>query len=589
MKSLGRPLGRPGPHRAAQLSVSPNNPPPLNSILRRVLHLVLLPGGLYLILFVLLTDRLILRFSTRLWGVSQDVFQQAWTLWWVHHAVTQLHQHPLYTMLVEYPMGAWLWGHSLMLFNGALGIVLSPFLDLVQLYNTLVIFGFVASGVTAFWLSYYLTRATVASLVAGFIFTFSHYHFAHLLSHLDLVSMEWLPLFILCWFALLQNPNWKWGAGAGLSLGLVLWTHAYYFFYCLLAGGLVLGWFVLVKRDAQFLIRGKYPQAFAAFTIVALLTCGPLVGGFMWSSVGERIVGHDPTQNSLDLVALVVPARIWRFHPTTKPYWASWKGNLSETNAALPLAALAVAVGVWVKRRSIRDPNLGLWYILLLFFGVLSLGPVLHFNGDVVQGVPMPYALLETVLPPIRTMGVPGRMIVMSLLALAVINAFGLRALLRGGLWSRVLAVLVIGLIVIESLPTTIATMSPVVPAYVNALRALPDGAVLDRVGLATKPGIPPGQVMYFQTVHQKPIAFGYLSRVPAVVVAQNTRISEQFAQGQFDKLCVEFGLRYLVVPPNEFNDTTRYEPIYRDAEAIIFDLAAPQSLPNPIICRGSR
>lgn len=560
-----------------------------HSLLLRILFLGLVPVGLYFVLFVLLTDRLIFRFSTRLWAISQDGFQQVWTLWWVNHAVTQLHQTPFYTTLVEYPMGAWLWGHSLMLFNGALGIVLLPLLNLIQLYNALVIFGFVASGVTAFWLSYHVTRAIIPSLVAGFVFTFSNYHFAHLLSHLDLVSMEWIPLFILCWYALIKQPNWKWGIGAGVSLGLVLWTHAYYFFYCILAGLLIVGWFAFVKRGVRFLVEGNYRTAFGVFAIVALLTCGPMVAGFLGSSAGEQIVGHDSAQNSLDLVALVVPARIWRFHASIEPYWANWNGNLSETNAALSLAALALAVGVWVKRRSIGYPNLGLWYLLLLVFGVLALGPVLHFNGTAIQGLPLPYALLENILPPIRTMGVPARMIVMSILALAVITAFGLRSLLRGTWWHKGLAVLIIALIIVESLPTTIPTLSPKVPEYVNVLHTLPDGAVLDRVGLATEPGIPPGQVMYYQTVHQKPIAFGYLSRVPALVAQQNARIAELVARQEFDKLCSEFQLRYLVIAPQEFPAESGLESVYEDREAKIIELAAPQSLAMPIICRGSR
>ena len=162
--------------------------------------------------------------------------------------------------------------------------------------------------------------------------------------------MEWIPLFILCWYALLKNPNWKWGIGAGLTLALVLWTHAYYFYYCVLAAGLVFAWFAIVRRDVKFVLAKSHRSGLAAFAIVALLLCGPIVGGFLWSSAGEQIVGHDPAQNSLDLVALVVPARIWRFHAILEPYWVNWNGNLSETNAALPLAALAVVVGVWFKR-----------------------------------------------------------------------------------------------------------------------------------------------------------------------------------------------------------------------------------------------
>ena len=57
-------------------------------------------------------------------------------------------------------------------------------LSLVEQINLLVIFGFVMGGVTMFWLAYYLTRSWMGALVAGAIFTFSSYHFAHSIGHM---------------------------------------------------------------------------------------------------------------------------------------------------------------------------------------------------------------------------------------------------------------------------------------------------------------------------------------------------------------------------------------------------------------------
>lgn len=561
----------------------------LRGLAIQVLRLGLLPGVVYFALFIWLTNKLLSRFFTRLWTVSQDGYQALWSLWWVNHALTNLHQQPWYTPIVEYPLGAWLWGHSLMLFNGLVGIVLLRFLNLVSVYNALVLLGFIASGVTTFWLCYYLTRSTLASLVGGFLFTFSHYHFAHVLSHLDLVSTEWIPLYLLCWYAALQRASWKWSVGAAFTLLLVLETHAYYFFYCALASLLMLGWFAIRKRDLLFIFRSEYRRALAGFAGVTLVLIAPRVGAFLWVYAQSPFVGHDPAANALDLMALFMPARVWRFHASMQPYWVNWNGNMSETNVALPLAALAVAVGVWLKRQALGARDLPMWYGLFLIFGVLALGPELRINGAPIVGLPLPYALLEMLLPPVRSMGVPARMVVISILALAVINAYGFRALLRAGWRQRILAVVLFGLIVFESLPATIPTISPAIPAYVTALRDLPFGAVLDTVGLATAPGIPPGQVMYYQTVHQKPIAFGYLSREPAQITQQNARILGLLALQDFSGLCNEFGIRYLVVNDQKPLAQFAGETAYKTDDVRILDLASAYSLSQPGSCSSSR
>ncbi|MBI4670918.1 MAG: hypothetical protein HY741_04510 [Chloroflexi bacterium] len=143
-------------------------------------------------------------------------------------------------------------------------------------------------------------------------------------------------------------------------------------------------------------------------------------------------------------------------------------------------------------------------------------------------------------------------------------------------------------MIVFETLPATIPTLVPNVPAYVTALRDLPFGAVLDTVGLAAAPGTPAGQVMYYQTLHQKPLAFGYLSREPARVTGQNARILGLLAQQDFARLCNEFGIRYRVVN-NQNAPQFAGESVYQDDKVQILDLASGYGLSNPINCSGRR
>ena len=187
---------------------------------------------MYLLSFIGLTYPLIRNFSTRLFADPWDGVVFYWSRWWVNKAVTELHQSPWHTSYLNYPFGVSLLPHTLNVFNGLLAIPLLRILTPIQVYNVLVTFSFVASGTTAFLLAYYFTRAYGPSIVAGALFTFSSYHFAHMEGHLNLVSLEWVPVFVLCWYILLDQPGIRIAVAAGVALFAALLCDYYYFLYC---------------------------------------------------------------------------------------------------------------------------------------------------------------------------------------------------------------------------------------------------------------------------------------------------------------------------------------------------------------------
>src|SRR5437879_5243856 len=193
----------------------------------------------YLGAFALLTFPTLARFSTRFICDSGDGLQNVWNLWWVGWAA-RARENPWFTRHLHYPNGTSLVAHTLAPFDGLVALLLRHVLTLVQAHNAIVVFSFVMGGVTAFWLSLGLTGRYGGSLVAGGIFTFSSYHFAHAEGHLQLVSLEWIPLFLLAWCSLLERPTLWRGAGAAGALLLVLLCDHYYFAFSLLAAALVI-------------------------------------------------------------------------------------------------------------------------------------------------------------------------------------------------------------------------------------------------------------------------------------------------------------------------------------------------------------
>src|ERR1051325_3322852 len=280
----------------------------------KTVKLVVVPLIFYFVCFYLLTFPQLHQFSTHYFTDEGDGLGNIWNLWWVNKAVTELHQSPWHTTFLDYPYGTSLLPHTLNPFNGLIAIVLFRVMSQVQAHNFIVILTFVVSGWTAFLLAREFTKSFPACLLAGFIFTFSEYHFAHAQGHLNLLSLEWIPLFMLCWYRLITKPRVVTGVLAAGTLFLVLLCDYYYFLYCVIAGLLIFIWHWIRSRDWIFFVRSNCRRALGAFLLVTLITAGPLVVSLLMLVVRDPPLGaHAPAEFSLDLLGLFIPGRHWRF------------------------------------------------------------------------------------------------------------------------------------------------------------------------------------------------------------------------------------------------------------------------------------
>jgi hypothetical protein len=538
--------------------------------LARVWAALLAPALAYFAGFCLLTYPLIRSFRLALFADEGDGLQNYWNLWWVDTALTRLHQTPWFTPLLHYPGGVSLVGQTLNPFNGLVGVGLLRWLSLAETYNVIVICSFVIGGLTTFWLARACGGAWWSSLIAGGIFTFANYHFAHAQGHLQLVSLEWLPLFLLGWLRLLERPILWRALAAAVVLLLVQLCDYYYYFYCVLAGALFLGWELWRARDWRaWLGQRSRLVALGVFGLAALVLTGPLPTALYLLNRRDPLSGeHVPAEYSLDLLALIIPGGHWRFASLTKRYWSHLPGNIHESSVYLGVGVVALLIAIWRRRHALVGTTIRAWYLLLAVFALLALGPTLRIAGQVVPYTngATPYALLERILPPLRLSGMPVRMVVMVNLGAALICALGLPLLWQGGMWRRVLVVALLALMVVEFLPAPLPETHLALPAYYAVLQQRPDHlAVID---LATDQY----HALAYQTMHGRPLASGYVSRLPASVAARDQTVAGLVRAARYDVLYEQDHFGYLIVP------TTEPQPcaavIYRDQAATVYDLA---------------
>jgi hypothetical protein len=516
-------------------------------VIPKLLKLVVAPLAVYFAGFAALTWPLLERFSTHTFGDAGDGWQHVWNQWWVRTALLERHTHFWFTDMLWYPTGVPLFGHTMSWINGLISIPLSSFLSAVQAYNTIVVFGFVATGWTTFLLAHHLSRSWWGSLFAGAATTFSSYHFAHAQGHVDLASLQWVPLFLLVWIRFLERPGFGRATLAAVALLAVVACSYYYALYACAAGAILFPAWVARHRAEWRGAKGRGVAALALFGALALGTTGLLFFKVREVTLADPSGdSHPPLEWCLDLGSPFIPGGHWRFADLTRGFWQLLPGNVHETSVYLGWCLiLAAGFSVW-SFVSGRLRGAGPWIAIAVFFFLLALGPALKIFGQQFDPGWMPYSALEAWVPAFRVSGMPVRMISVVQLAVSVLAAVGFTEFLRTVLRPWWLRVAFAALFVVEILPAPIPTTPPAVPDYVAVLSGLPGGAVfgLDDIDLSA--------ALYWQTVIGKPINGGFISRRPISLMARYAGMQDALAAGRLDEFFQSSRARYVVLPNRE-------------------------------------
>jgi hypothetical protein len=459
-----------------------------------------------------------------------DRDQNLWNLWWVKEALLRP-TNPYWTDMLYYPYGAPLYYHTLGLPLGIMGLLPQLLFGLPAAYNTVVLAAFVLSGYAAFRLALLYTGKPLAAFLGGVVYAFTPYTLDALKGQLEVLSVQWLPLYAEAWIRATRTGQRKSGVFAGIWLALSAMSSLYYLAYALFftfAHALYLLWVRWRTGDGRAITQSSVLTT-SHLARVAAITAGvaaflalPLLWGLAAHRSDPRIdVAPDASQKlaySADLLSFVA---LPHDHPLVgSPERPGASPPPLHSYLSLGYFALALAVmGVVLARRR-RD--VWFWAILGLAALVLAMGPELQVGG-VRTGVPMPYRLVEWV-PGWDAMAKVERLVVLARLCMGVLAAVGaawvigrLGASVRVGRARRLERVLpfaaVLALLLVEL---------PIHPRYIEQLgipqgfqvlaREQPGGGLME-LPFATRQAETLGRRMLFQTVHEKPIMGGYLAR----------------------------------------------------------------------------
>ncbi len=294
--------------------------------------------------------------------------------------------------------------------------------------------------------------------------------------------------------------------------------------------------------------------------------------------------------HSAPLLGLVVPPSTQLLAERIEPLRSLAQDLLPHYYDVVYVGVVALALAVYGG----RTKRTRMWVILAALGAVLALGPLLRVGKDWVEYsvagktgfVLLPGALL-TRLPFYEWVRDPARFGELTAFSIAVLASYGV-SVLSGAVGRRVAHYALMGgivtcILIDYSSFLPFPTQRIPIPGFYDSLAADTDVYGILDVGA----GLADSRSMYFQTVHQHPIAIGFYSRVPSEV-RQYRRLLEQLMgpngdiinAGRLSSILQQLNIRYVVL--HRLSDTTTEElmpvlaenlgqPVYEDDQIVGF------------------
>lgn len=471
-------------------------------------------------------------------GSGGDAWFFLWEFWWVKKSILGPAEL-FFSDYIFYPSGADLRLNTFSFFNSGIAFVLQFLTDnLVLVYNVLILFSFVATGIATYLLVTELTDDRRLGLLAGIVFTFAPFRMARALGHLNLLSVQFLPVFVLFLVRSIREDGYRNPIVAAAFFVLLTLSSYFYALFAALFGGLLV--LYLLQRQcrghASHLDAGTWTRLVVmGVAIIAVLT--PLLLPVLQGSMGYE---SRQSMAGASLEAYVRPtARLSLYERLPR---LTLDTLAIESSLFLGYTVIAFA-GIAVFR---RFPWKWFWFGSAGVFFLLSTGAPPGIEN----------------LPVIGLMERPARFGVMVLFSLLVPFSHGV-AHLADRLRERDPRSLVYMAVALLVLVEFAWVPYPHGPDFVDSstrdfyedLAGMPEGAVLD-IPLDSEEGH--RQNMYLQTIHTHPIVGGRPSRLldqrpdgyPRILLdglRRNEYRPVLSGMAAFEKMLRANGIRYVI------------------------------------------
>jgi hypothetical protein len=468
-------------------------------------------------------------FTGQIPGGCTDIWQNYWGFWWWHHALFELGQSPMWTDMLYYPFGSSLALHTHSAFNMLWTMPAQLFWGPAAALNLATLGALAMCGWTAFLLARDLGLSWSASVFAGIVFALNANHMEQTLEHLNLISAQFMPLVVLFLLRWLRECRWEWA----LALGLCFGFQALASWHIGLLTGLLLVVLAVVHVLTLPLREWSIPSIRRiGHVLIGLVAVILVTGPVLFPMLREILAGTDyvkpPEERGIDLLFLLIPSER---HPLwgglTRGLYLEMRSYLSVGFVCfVGIAPLVCMVAALIGVRGRLRKVVWAWFVVFLLTVVFAMGANPVIAGKALPGGgSWPFAWMSE-LPILRAMRLANRFMIPLTLVLGVIAGAGLDHLSRRQIrdgedvrtvrrpWVPLVFILFLLFEYVWAPYPVIAV--PKMPWAEKIQAETGDGAVLPLPFDLTSATV---VNLYEQTVHERPIAGGYIAVPPQSVL----------------------------------------------------------------------
>lgn len=395
--------------------------------------------ALFIFLAVFLTYPLITHLNQAILGVSfgdGPVF--LWNSWWVEKSIFDPSLELFSTDYIYFPQRVSLFFHTLAITNGIFSLPFQHLFGLIVAFNIVYLLSIVLAAFGTFILVKYLTKEYLPAFISGLIFAFNSYFFACSLGHFNLTTIWFFPFLAYFLIKLTETGQNRYILFSALILIFISYNDFQYLIFSLIFISLYFIYVLIKSRRKNFLA-----VKFCAVILIWLGCFSPMFGKFIFDSdlrfnLKSDIPVVDIDYYSIDPLMFFIPSSL---NPVLGSHFGKFsylRKDIGNSTVYLGFLVLGLAIISIIFQ---RNKILWFWIIIFVFFIMMSLGPHLHFNGNLVrlkiekfginfERIPLPYILLAKI-PLLSNLRVPGRFVIFSFLALSVLAGFGFSSLLK--------------------------------------------------------------------------------------------------------------------------------------------------------------
>lgn len=402
----------------------------------------------YFVVSAFATWSLLLHFRTSIYGYPGDNIAGVWTMWWMRTGGSS------FCPIIGYPFGTHLNLWSFDILNTVFyRVLLVPFNEVV-VANLEVFLSFFLSGVIMYYLVKHIFKDRRVAFLGGFAFMLVPYH-ANLSLYMigGIISLQWMPLYVLTLLKFIEDNSIKRGVYLGLSALLVAGTS--------IQNGLAMGVFTLAFLLGLWIFRfvrsektsfnwRTFAIAGVTLTLIILLVVLPALLS-LTSQSKEKATGV-PTSRRTEKSAYWGSAVATNYFlpNNSSPLFKSFKSNLIIqklnwfSSIYLGWVVIILAVFAFIWRTSNRKYFWGFFTAVIM--GILFSLPAFY------HGIPMPSLIFRLIAPWFRWYMRIGTVAILSMILLACYGLNGIFGKLKKESWKYYLLVPVSILLALEFL-----------------------------------------------------------------------------------------------------------------------------------------